>query len=81
MNSKHQKTISAIYNVSRSITFRDVSSLLVALGCEVKQGNGSRIRFIFGQRILTMHEPHPGREIKEYQVKMVRDFLIAIGVK
>ncbi len=82
MNAKHQKTLSAIFAspVSRSVSFRDVSALLVASGCVIKQGRGSRIRFIYGQSILTLHEPHPAKEIKEYQVRLARDFLVSIGI-
>lgn len=83
MNAKHKKTLAAIFAspTPRSISFRDVSALLTASGCTIKQGRGSRIRFIYGQSILTLHEPHPGKEIKEYQVRMVGDFLSGIGVK
>ncbi len=82
MNAKHRKTLSSVFAspVSRNIPFRDVSALLVASGCTISQGNGSRIRFIHGRGVLTLHEPHPGKEVKEYQVKYIRDFLIDIGV-
>lgn len=42
---------------------------------------GFRIDFVFGQDTLHLHEPHPGKEIKPYQVKAVRVFLLNIGVK
>jgi predicted RNA binding protein YcfA (HicA-like mRNA interferase family) len=82
MNAKHQKTLSMLFATPtpRSVSFRDASALLVALGCVIQQGRGSRIRFIHGKTILTLHVPHPGKEIKEYQVKMMRDFLTTIGV-
>lgn len=81
MQAKHEKTREAIFSkpTAHTVPYRDVRALLLALGCTEQQGNGSRIRFVHGTSVLTMHEPHPGKEIKEYQVKMVRDFLHAIG--
>jgi hypothetical protein len=30
---------------------------------------------------LNIHSPHPGKELKRYQVKAVRDFLRQAGAK
>ena len=83
MTGKHEKTLIALFAspVPRNIPFRNVVSLLTALGCRVKQREGSRIDFIHGRRSLHLHEPHPGKEIKPYQVKAVREFLQTIGVE
>jgi hypothetical protein len=83
MNVKARKTLAALFAspVSRSIAFRDLSSLLMALGFTIRQGEGSRMDFIYGNVTLHLHEPHPGKEIKPYQVKAVRAFLLNIGVK
>lgn len=83
MNKKHLKTLSAIFAspASRNIPYRDVAALLRALDCIVHQGDGSRVAFECGTLMLHLHEPHPGKEIKPYQVKAVREFLIEIGVK
>lgn len=82
MNAKHQKTLSLVFAspAPRSLSFRDTSALLVAAGCVIQQRRGSRIRFVHGGFILTLHVPHPGKEIKDYQVKMVREYLTTIGV-
>jgi hypothetical protein len=83
MNARHKRTLAALFAspVARTIVFRDVSALLVALGFVVRQREGSRIDFIYEQDTLHLHEPHPGKEIKPYQVKAVREFLVNIGVK
>ena len=83
MNSKHRKTLTALFAspILRNIPFRDVAALLAALGCKAKQREGSRIDFIHGQRTLHLHEPHPGKEIKSYQVKAILEFFSKIGVK
>ncbi|MCC8108418.1 MAG: type II toxin-antitoxin system HicA family toxin [Planctomycetes bacterium] len=82
MNAKHRKTLAALFArpVARTIPFRDLVALLRALGFTVRQGEGSRIDFFLGRDTLHLHEPHPGKELKPYQVKAVRAFLLAIGV-
>lgn len=83
MNSKQRKTLAAIFKdpVSGSVAWADVESLLLAAGCEATEGNGSRVRFAFGDHIASFHRPHPAKEAKRYQVRDSREFLIQIGVK
>lgn len=47
MNARHRKTLKAIFTdpVSGSIKWRDVEALLLALGAEMSEGSGSRVRF------------------------------------
>lgn len=83
MNSKHRKTLEAVFSdpVSGTIAWADVESLLVASGAEVIEGRGSRVRFVKGEEVGTFHRPHPAKEAKRYQVRDARDFLERIGVK
>jgi hypothetical protein len=83
MNSKQRKTLVAIFKdpVSGSIAWADVESLLHVVGCQAIEGNGSRVRFAFGDHIASFHRPHPAKEAKRYQVRDAREFLIQIGVK
>jgi hypothetical protein len=83
MNSKQRKTLSAVFTdpVSSNIAWKDVESLLVAVGSEVIEGNGSRVRFNKEGIIATFHRPHPQKEAKPYQIKDARSFLIQIGVQ
>ncbi len=82
MNSKHRKTLEAVFTdpVSGTIVWSDVESLLVAAGAEVVEGRGSRVRFVLGEEVATFHRPHPAKEAKRYQVRDARDFLERIGV-
>jgi hypothetical protein len=82
MNSKHRKTLEAVFTdpVSGTIAWSDVESLLVAAGAEVIEGRGSRVRFVRGEEVATFHRPHPAKEAKRYQVRDARDFLERIGV-
>lgn len=83
MNSKHKKTLALVFKdpVSGTIEWSAVEGLLIAVGCEVIEGNGSRVRFVKDGVVGTFHRPHPAKEAKRYQVKDAREFLIQIGVK
>lgn len=82
MNRKQRNTYNAIFAepIHRNIAWNDVVSLIKALGGTVTQGDGSRVRFDLNQISLNIHSPHPHKELKRYQVKAVRDFLINAGV-
>jgi hypothetical protein len=82
MNKKQLKTYHAIFSepIRRNIDWNDVVALIKALGGKVTQGDGSRVRFDFNDISLNIHSPHPQKELKKYQVKAVREFLIKAGV-
>ena len=83
MNGKQRKTLAAVFKepVSGAIAWADVESLLLAAGCAVVEGSGSRVRFVCGAHIASFHRPHPAKEAKHYQVRDAREFLSLIGVK
>lgn len=83
MNASHRKTLIAIFTdpVSKSLAWRQIEALLVAVGCRVIEGNGSRVRFERDGIIASFHRPHPAKEAKPYQVRDARQFLENLGVK
>lgn len=83
MNSKHRKTLRAVFSdpVSGTIPWASIEALLVAAGAEVVEGNGSRVRFVKDGMIASFHRPHPEKEAKRYQVRDVRAFLVRLGVQ
>ena len=82
MNSKHRKTIEAIWAdpVNGNIEWSRIESLLVGLGCRLIEGAGSSVTFDWRGRRATFHRPHPGKEALRYRVKAVREFLQHIEV-
>ena len=82
MNRKQRNTYDAIFAqpIRRNIVWNDVVSLIQAVGGIVTQGDGSRVRFDLNDISLNIHSPHPQKELKKYQVKAVREFLINAGV-
>ena len=83
MRRKHDETLAAIFRdpVSGSIRWRDVEALLIALGAEMSEGNGSRVRFVLGGRTLFIHRPHPSPDTDKGAVKAVRRYLKEVGFK
>jgi hypothetical protein len=82
MNSKQIKTLAAIFAkpTTANLEWTRIESLLVAVGCSVIEGNGSRVKFCHGSTVASFHRPHPAKEAKAYQVEDARNFLILIGV-
>ena len=83
MNSKHQKTLAAIFaNPIRStVAWADIEALFIACGGEVSQGRGSRIRVELNNILATFHRPHPQPTTDKGAIKSVRKFLENAGVK
>ena len=82
MNSKHRKTLAAVFAepVSGTVEWAAVERLLIAAGAQVIEGRGSRVRFVKDGEVVTFHRPHPANEAKRYQLRDARDFLERIGV-
>jgi hypothetical protein len=82
VNNGRKKTLSKLLTkpALNNIKFDEVDKLLVALGCERKEGSGSRVGFFMNDKDLTLHKPHPNNELLEYAVKHVQRFLNEIGV-
>jgi len=82
VNSKHRKTLQALFArpTSPSIVFSDIEALLVALGGQVQEREGSRVKIIIKGEQWRCHRPHPGKEAKRYQVEEIRELLERIGV-
>lgn len=82
MNSKHRKTLEAVFAkpTATALEWARIEALLLAAGCELIEGRGSRVRFAHGTHVASFHRPHPAKEAKPYQVEDARAFLILIGV-
>ena len=81
MNSKHQKTWDAIFRepVRSDVRWSDVESLFRALGGDVSEGRGSRVRVRLGDNEAVFHRPHPKPGTEKGALKAVRRFLLASG--
>ena len=61
--------------------WRKIEALFIALGAQVIEGNGSRVRFELNGIVASFHRPHPQKEAKPYQVRDAKEFLSQAGVK
>ena len=83
MNSKHKKTLAAVYALptSAAVVFADIKALLDALDAKVLEREGLRIKVELRGEQWRAHRPHPGKEAKRYQVEEVREMLERLGVR
>jgi len=83
MNSRHRKTLEAIFSlpVPGNIEWRRIEALFLALGAEMIEGDGSRVSFIINDEKADFHRPYPGKEAKRYQVRNAMEFLSRAGLK
>lgn len=66
--------------IQSNIAWRDIEALFVALGAEISEGRGSRVRVALNGVRAVFHRPHPRPETKKGAIKSVRRFLIEEGV-
>jgi len=77
MKARHRRTLEAIFiTPTRSgIVFSDIEALVIAMGGEVREGEGSRVAFELKGSRRYLHRPHPGKEAKKYQAEELREWL------
>jgi hypothetical protein len=82
MNSKQRRALKTIFTdpISGTIEWDAIEGLLIAVGCKLIQGRGSRVRFEKDGMVESFHRPHPAKEAKRYQVQAARLYLIRLGV-
>ncbi len=83
MNTRHARTLAAVFRqpTPANVEWAAIEALLLAVGCNLVEGSGSRVRFVKDTMIETFHRPHPAKEANRYQVRAARDYLIRLGVK
>ncbi|MBL1213783.1 MAG: type II toxin-antitoxin system HicA family toxin [Ignavibacteriae bacterium] len=67
--------------ISSNVIWNDIEKLLKALGAEISEGRGSRVRLYLNGVRAVFHRPHPQKETDKGALKSMRRFLIEAGVK
>ncbi len=82
MNRRHRETLTRICAepVRSNVRWTEIEALLRALGAEISEGAGSRVRVALKGVRAVFHRPHPSPNAKRGAVRAVRDFLEAAGV-
>ncbi len=83
LSSKHKKTPQAIFEnpVRSDVEWSRLESLLYALGAQLSEGHGSRIRVVLNDTRAVFHRPHPHKETDKGALKSMRRFLQEAGIK
>lgn len=83
MNKKHQKILHQIFQqpVLAGINWKDIETMLKALGAEISEGSGSRVRIVLNGVRAVFHRPHPHKETDKGAIVSMRRFLIEAGIK
>lgn len=77
IGSKHLKTLRLVLEgpIRSDIPWTEIEALLVALGAELTEGRGSRVRVHLNGVRAVFHRPHPRKEIDKGALKSMRRFL------
>ena len=83
LNARQCRTLETLFETpTRSdLRWARIEALIRALGGEVTEGRGSRVRFRLGDRIATLHRPHPRPTAGKATVEDVRRFLQNAGIE
>jgi len=83
VNGTHRKTFERVLAdpVKGNIEWSRIESMLKAAGCRFVEGAGSSVTFELDGRKMTLHRPHPGKEVLRYLVAAVREFIEKVGIK
>ncbi len=77
MNKRHRKTLDAIFDtpVRSDIEWKEIEALFKALGGDISEGRGSRVRVALKGVRAVFHRPYPKKETDKGAVKSIRRFL------
>ncbi|MDC0834054.1 type II toxin-antitoxin system HicA family toxin [Geitlerinema sp. CS-897] len=81
LKSKQRRTLEDIFvsPVRSDISWNDVENLLRALGADIREGRGSRVRCVLGEVRAVFHKPHPKPVVNKPTVKDLKRFLTNAG--
>ena len=83
LSKKHKQTLDRIFQdpIRSDVEWKDIENLLHALGAEVTEGKGSRVRIYLNNVRAVFHRPHPQKETDKGALRSMRRFLNEAGVK
>jgi hypothetical protein len=83
MSKKHEKVLSSIFSdhVSANLHWREIESLLIHLGAELRESGGARVIVTLGGEEITLHHPHRGATMTKTSLHQLKNFLSAAGIE
>lgn len=75
--SRKVKSLARLLEAPKDFTWDELKMVMAAFGFDLKTTGGSGRKFIHSETGVTlfMHEPHPSRVLKAYQVRETIDLL------
>jgi hypothetical protein len=82
MKRKHQKTLELLFNhpISANIRWSEIEALLLELGAQIEEREGSRVLVRLFTERRVFHRPHPSPMTDKGAVASLRDWLNDNGV-
>ena len=83
VNKKHRQTLKAVFEnpVRSNISWNNIEKMLVALGAELSEARGSRLKIALNGVRAVFHRPHPRKETDKGAVVSMRRFLTEADIK
>lgn len=83
MQNRHRRTLNAIFEnpIRADVAWSDIEALLRALGAELTEGRGSRVRIVLNGTRAVFHRPHPQKETDKGALRSMRRFLTEAGIE
>jgi hypothetical protein len=83
VSGKHRKVLQDIFTTPTKANIRqwkDIEKMLIALGAEIAEGNGSRVRVSLNHVRAVFHRPHPRKETDKGAVASMQRFLVTANI-
>ncbi|WP_084386825.1 type II toxin-antitoxin system HicA family toxin [Castellaniella caeni] len=82
MKAKHHRTLTQIFArpAASGIRWSDVSALLLDLGAQITEREGSRVAIFLFEQVKVMHRPHPSPNLDKGAITSLRRWLEENGV-
>lgn len=83
MSHKHDRLFQAIFQdpVSGNIHWREIEAMLAHLGARVASAHGALVHVNLNGVDGTLHRPHHSSVCTKQEIRRVREYLVAAGVK
>ena len=83
MNKKNRNILAGIFEdpIRSDIPWKEIENLPRALGAEISEGRGSRVRIALNGVRAVFHRPHPSIVTDKGSVKSMRKYLIVAGAR
>jgi predicted RNA binding protein YcfA (HicA-like mRNA interferase family) len=73
--SRQEKALKRLLAKPTDFTWNEFRTVMESLGYELKTTGGSGRKFVKPSSVFLIHEPHPHKLLKSYQIRQVIQFL------